>query len=339
MSRQDILTHLRNLANECGGVIPFQRFMHDALYHPELGYYSANISDVGVRGDFSTSATLGKELARAIASWIIVRAGEYSLGRLSLIEVGAGNGDLARNILRLLGWWRRLRCDYVIVETSPVLLERQRKKLVGFGVRWAPSMEEALLRHKGQALIFSNEVPDAFPCRVFEKTREGWSEMGILISPEGNITEVLMPPEANRRFREHEALPNGQRIECHDSYGVWLESWSGDWKRGSLLTIDYGGRGDTVYQRRPLGTLRAYWKHQLLTGRDVYARYGRQDITSDVNFDDLIRKGNALGWKTRTLESMSDFLRRWDPQAGYQSSRFTESGGVGDSFMVLEQET
>jgi SAM-dependent MidA family methyltransferase len=45
---------LAKLQDECGGSIPFDRFMEAALYHPDLGYYAKRIRTVGARGDFTT---------------------------------------------------------------------------------------------------------------------------------------------------------------------------------------------------------------------------------------------------------------------------------------------
>jgi SAM-dependent MidA family methyltransferase len=59
--------HLLALQEESGGPLPFERFMREALYHPEFGYYTARIRDVGARGDFSTFATLGNSLAQFLA--------------------------------------------------------------------------------------------------------------------------------------------------------------------------------------------------------------------------------------------------------------------------------
>ncbi|MCX6958973.1 MAG: class I SAM-dependent methyltransferase, partial [Verrucomicrobia bacterium] len=104
MAGHDLLTFLLRVQEECGGAIPFERFMQEALYHPRFGYYSAHIKDVGREGDFSTSATLDEGLGAAIASWIRLRSRELGWRDIPVIEVGAGNGALARSVLGHLGW-------------------------------------------------------------------------------------------------------------------------------------------------------------------------------------------------------------------------------------------
>lgn len=329
------------LQKECGETIPFERFMQEALYHPRFGYYAANITDVGPRGDFSTSATLDQGLGTAIAAWIRDRSKALKWKRTSVIEVGAGSGVLASTILRNLGWLKRLRTDYTIVETSPVLRKRQQKLLRGYRVVWCDSMKEALHRSSGRALIFSNELVDAFPCRLFERTETGWKELGVSIASDGSLREVFLEKNLDPLdFDGFSHLPKSQRIERHDSYRDWIRSWKHHWEEGYLLTIDYGDTGENLYERRPQGSLRAYWKQQRHSGMDVYARFGRQDITSDVNFSSLMHWGSESGWKTISLSSQREFLTKWlsEKEVAQTSERFTHPGDAGDAFRILEQE-
>ena len=99
----------------------------------------------------------------------------------------------------------------------------------------------------------------------------------------------------------------------HLSYRRWLEECVGAWQHGRLLTIDYGDVPPALYRRRPHGTLRAYCRHQRFVGREVYQRFGQQDLTADVNFADLQRWGEALGLKGDPPSTQADFLRRWLP--------------------------
>ncbi len=53
-----------------GGWMPMEAYMKLALFHPQEGYYSAKIENIGARGDFSTTATRSPILAIAIvAKW------------------------------------------------------------------------------------------------------------------------------------------------------------------------------------------------------------------------------------------------------------------------------
>ena len=362
MSGHDLLSFLRQVQEECGGAIPFERFMQEALYHPRFGYYSANIKDVGREGDFSTSATLDEGLGAAIASWIMARSKELGWKHIPVIEIGAGNGALARSVLAHLGWRKRLRTDYMIHETSPIMRERQRKNLRWKGVRWIDSLPQALDQLQGRALIFSNELVDAFPCRLFLRSEDSWEELGVRIQTDGSLSEVrLASPSTPDNFATPSTLPlspqapEGQRVERHDSYHSWIRVWAPHWKSGSMLTIDYGDTKERIYTRRPEGSLRAYWKHHRYTGRDLYARFGKQDLTADVNFSDLITWGEALNWKTILHTTQREFMTQFQRREiisplSRRSSQSTCSstinpvsdtegtGDAGDTFKVLEQQ-
>ncbi|MEI8294037.1 MAG: SAM-dependent methyltransferase [bacterium] len=299
---------LQALQSELGGSIPFERFMREALYNPTFGYYSARIQTVGLRGDFSTMATLDRSLAAGIARWIQKKSSR------NVIEIGAGSGQLARDILRSLGWWKRQSLRYHIVEISAPLREAQRKILKGLGVRWHDTLSSALEAARGEACIFSNELVDAFPCRVFDLTPEGWHEVHIRIA-EGRVHELLKPSSLpDSSVFEHE-YKQGQRVEVHESYCQWLQDWAPGWKSGAMLTIDYGDTLPALYHRRPAGSLRGYAAHQRLTGAEIYQAPGRCDLTADVNFSDLQRWGWRLGWRVLSHSHLSYFLTPDLPRA------------------------
>jgi SAM-dependent MidA family methyltransferase len=291
---------LLELQRELGGTIPFDRFMAEALHHPAFGYYATRIRGIGPRGDFSTFSTLGAPLARPIADWI------RSTRQRHIVEIGAGNGKLARSVLRELGFAGRLARRYHIVESSPRLRAAQEKELRGFRIQWHATPAEALAATGNSAAIFSNELPDAFPCRIFEKTATGeWHELHLELDP---IRQSLRPAPLPDSTAFTLGLPPGSRIEVHDSYRQWLAEWLPDFHSGAMLTIDYGSPVETLYHRRPQGTLRGYALHQRLDLEEILAAPGLADITADVNFTDLAAWGNELGLETLSETSLSDFL-------------------------------
>jgi SAM-dependent MidA family methyltransferase len=82
------------------GQIPFSRFMELALYQPGLGYYSAGLHKLGAGGDFVTAPELGSLFAACLARQIEQLA--QRLGEYDILEIGAGSGHLAADILRSL---------------------------------------------------------------------------------------------------------------------------------------------------------------------------------------------------------------------------------------------
>lgn len=319
--------------------------MAAALYDPESGYYSRTIGGVGRRGDFSTSATLHPVLAGAVAGWLRKQWAEH--GPLSVIEAGAGDGSLAAGIFSSLSWWNRRRTDYHIVDLSEPLIALQKERLKKRKVRWHRGIRSALRAAGGRALIFSNELADAFPCRLLQKSAAGWEEIFLRLRGD-RIEEEReeLAPEAWSAWSACGAglsWKRGQRVEVQDSYRQWLSSWVPEWKAGAMLTIDYGAEVGSLYYRKPSGTLRAYFSHHRLEGPDVYARMGQQDLTADVNFTDLQHWGEALGLRTAQLSSQHGFIREYaasglERLAEDEKAAFVmDPAGAGGAFRVLVQ--
>ncbi|HEY0793454.1 MAG TPA: SAM-dependent methyltransferase [Chthoniobacterales bacterium] len=309
-----------------------------ALYHPEYGYYTSRISAVGRRGDFSTAATLGGCLAKAIVGWIKAEAGVLKPKRLHLIELGGGNGDLANGILRSFRAWDRPQ--YHLVEISPRLRTLQAKVLRGWPVRWHPNVSSALGAAGGQAVLFSNEFVDAFPCRRFVRQHGQWREI-FFCHDAGTWCERAHPVEAPPQSRNLDGWmpPDGQQVEVHESYRDFLAEAGATLSRGSLLTIDYGGVATETYHRRLAGSLRGYRQHQTVRGLDLYRVPGQQDLTADVNFDDLETWGSAVGLNTIRRQTQREFLLSWiTGKTLSDADRFLmDEAGAGTACKVLQQ--
>lgn len=310
-------------------LVTFEQFMQRALHDPEHGYYARQIRSVGRQGDFTTAPMLSEAPAKAIARWA-GRALREAKCR-DLIEIGPGEGTLAAAVLRHLPWHLRWRVRIHLVETSAPLSWRQRE-LLGKRAIWHASVRDALEKCSGNAVIYSNELVDAFAVRRFRKTAAGWQELAV--EDDGpHLREVLLRPaplpDSSGFLDSH---PVGQWIEVHDSYRRFLADWLPLWKSGRMLTIDYGAETSDLYHRRPHGSIRAYLLHQRIEGPGIYQHLGRQDLTADVNFTDLMDWSRP--WITgQHLMSFRSFLR---DHAGV--GPLMEESGAGDAFLVLDQQ-
>src|SRR5690606_33473236 len=117
------------------GFVPFARFMEIALYSPGLGYYAADAPKFGAAGDFVTAPEISPLFGRALARQL---AEILEAGHDELIELGAGSGRLAADILGELERLERLPRRYAILEVSAALAQRQRETLA----RAAPHLLE-----------------------------------------------------------------------------------------------------------------------------------------------------------------------------------------------------
>lgn len=331
--------------------IPFSLWMERALFAPGTGYYSARIRTVGGRGDFSTSATATPAFGQAVARWVRQELRRWPQVR-AVIEVGGGDGSLSASVRQALGWWQRHRLSWHMVETSPVLREKQRERLGANTATWHETLSSALAATGGRALIFSNELVDAFPVVLLEwaEAMGGWQEVWVRRTDQG-WREELRPwaadLEAGRVFSALHQWTSGspppharQRVELHASFLNWLRGWAQGWTAGSMLTVDYGDELPSLYARRPSGTLRAYLLHHRLTGPEIYANMGRQDLTADVNFTDLRQWGEAMGWTGNQVITQSEFLKEHLPHFEHRLQRdpvlahLADPHGAGQAFKV-----
>ena len=331
--------------------VPFREWMARALHDPRSGYYARKVRTVGRQGDFSTSGTVSDLLGRAIANWITQERSVCPSLR-TVIEVGGGDGSLSASVRSALGWWQRRRWDWLMVETSAPLKEQQQARLGTGKAGWFNNLEAALEACGGAALIFHNELLDAFPVTLVQWDEGGsaWQEVWLQ-HKDGAWREHLEPFHGDReafRLLSPEAwvrtpLRKGQRLELGAAAREWMAGWAPQWKAGAMLTLDYGDVDSQVYHRQPRGTIRSYFMHQRLTGTQVYENMGRQDITADVNFADLARWGEAWGWKSETLQTQREFLRQHvrdvdalaarDPAAAFLMAE----QGAGTAFKALIQ--
>ena len=219
---------------------------------------------------------------------------------------------------------------------------------------WHGTLAGALDAAGGRALIFSNEFVDAFPFARWEwggegvgwrELRVGWSEgadgpMEVLGGAVAEA-EVARTSLAERTFAD--ALPTGQRVEVSLAYRRWMEEQLTGWERGRMLTIDYGEERETLYHRRPRGTLRAYCRQMRFERAEVYAQPSQHDLTADVNFTDLRRWGEELGLAPVGYGTQAEFLQRWLRATGTRVAAdgrlaaMLDPHGAGGAFKVLEQ--
>jgi len=334
-----------------GRAARFEDWMRVALCDPELGYYARNVRSVGPRGDFSTAATLHPALGEAVAAWASARRKELFGGGLApwnLIEAGPGTGELARTVLEALPLLARRTVTLRLVETSPVLREAQRARLGGRAT-WHATMEDALAVCTGRAIVYASELLDALPVCVLRRWGGGWEELWI--SSNGSRAVEEWRPASSEQLESlgegrfsalSRTWPEGQRVEIAPAVREFFLSWKSSLSLGSLLLFDYGDSIETLYDRRPNGTVRGYAHHQRLEGADLYANAGLADVTADVNFTDVAAWAREAGLEPAELDTQGAFLARHVKGAEARAARepalafLLDPRGAGAGFKALE---
>ena len=274
------MSHLTSIIREeilRSGPITFQRFMQQALYHPQYGYYRGGRNPFGKAGDYYTAQQLQPVFGILIAARI--RALFEELGRpeeLTVVDLGAGRGEMAAALSEF---------RYLPVE-------------IGHG----------RLPDGFSGVVLANEFFDALPVRLavcrggaFREMRVGWNgERFVWV--EGQPVES----EVSEYLRGSSALSEeGHLVEVNLEALRWVEEIARCLQRGFLFAIDYGYTARESL-RFPQGTLMSYRNHVAL--EDVLAEPGQRDITSHVPFTALQRHAASCGLQTVRYETLAQTL-------------------------------
>jgi SAM-dependent MidA family methyltransferase len=287
------------------GAIPFSRYMELCLYHPQLGYYQRQEPITGPSGDFYTAPHVHELFGRTIGTWIRKWAADIKLKEVTILEVGPGNGQLARDILDYWGGGPLPLSIILVEEAGPRRMDLE-ARFTGDPVKiLEPHELDDLCSFEG--IVLANEFFDALPLRVFERSNGGIHEVFVDHS-QGGFKEVLIPVQAEGRMGEAlESLPEGFRTELSDLWQPWLERIARLLQRGRLLVLDYGETTEgLIVPWRIAGSLRCYRRHQVDT--QPYDSPGEKDITAHVNFSTLQHLAEDAGFEFRSFSSQSSFL-------------------------------
>lgn len=300
-----------------GGRIPFARFMELALYAPGLGYYSAGARKFGAGGDFITAPELSPLFARCLA-----RQCQQALQILpdsAIIEVGAGSGIMAADLLCELERLNSLPARYFILELSGELRARQQATLMRHAAHLAGRVVwlDALPRPGFRGVVLANELLDAMPVHLFQVDEDGATELYIacqddeFIWQRGSLSETGLAQRIaaiEQGWHEQDIeLSAPYRSEINLAAESWLRSIGALLTAGLVLIIDYGfPRHEYYHPQRAAGTLMCHYRHRAHTNPLLLP--GLQDITAHVDFTAIAEAGCAAGLAVAGYATQAAFL-------------------------------
>jgi SAM-dependent MidA family methyltransferase len=304
--------HMASQINAAGGWLSFERFMDLALYAPGLGYYSGGAQKLGRDGDFTTAP----EVSPLFGACVAVQCAEVlrSLGTGSVLEIGAGSGRLAADVLARLETQAQLPERYWILEISADLRQRQHQYLekrlphLLDRVHWL----DRPLEEPFEGLILANEVLDALPVARFRWHANAVEEMGVAI-PEKEFAWAARPADAAMTKICHElsaaggGWDDGYVSEYCARIGAWTRAVTQCLRRGAVLWFDYGlPRAHYYLSERHEGTLACHFRHRL--SHDPFANIGLQDITAWVDFTRVAEASREAGFELAGFTTQAHFL-------------------------------
>lgn len=292
-----------------GGWLPFVDYMDMALHLPGLGYYAGGSLKFGPQGDFVTAPELtplfGQALARQAAQALSACA---VLPAPTLLEVGAGSGRLAADLLHELERLGALPARYEILELSGELRARQQRTIattvphLAERVVWLDKLPETFC-----GCVVANELLDALPTHAVAWRDTGLMERGVVLTDDGFAWAER--PAGSPLAAAMAALDVAAPYESEISLAAraWVAEWGRRLMCGALLLIDYGlPRHELYHPQKSRGTLRCHYRQR--AHDNPFWWPGLSDITSHVDFTAIAEAGFDAGLDVLGYTSQAAFL-------------------------------
>ena len=320
---QQLLDHIVQQIKLSGGQISFEQYMQLALYAPGLGYYSAGLHKFGAKGDFITAPEISSLFGQVLAIQLkpVLEQIKTNSGESNLLEVGAGSGKMAGDILSELTKRSSLPDHYYILELSADLKQRQQQYLQTLlpeyysHIIWLDSLPE-----KGfNGVVIGNELLDAFPVHLLKLEKDQLYERFVC---ENNqilgFKDILTDDPQLAPFKDEiqkNINANQDLLDKETSYitevnllaNQWIQSLAQRINMGSLLLIDYGyPKSEYFHPQRHMGTLMCHYRH---LGHDNPLFFpGLQDITAHVNFSEIKHAAESAAMVLSGYTTQAHFL-------------------------------
>ncbi|BCB25313.1 SAM-dependent methyltransferase [Sulfurimicrobium lacus] len=294
------------------GWISFARFMEIALYAPGLGYYSAGLDKFGAGGDFVTapemSALFGQAVAAQAAQVLRLTGGD-------VLEIGAGSGKLALDLMLELERLDALPQHYRILELSADLRQRQQARIERNAPHLLPRFAWLdTMPQRFSGLVLGNEVLDAMPAHLVTWRAGQVFERGVSIA-DGRFAWSERPLTEGELLRQAQALPPAGFVSGESAYTSeinlaaqgFVRSLGQMLEQGMILMLDYGfGASEYYHPQRGGGTLMCHYRHQ--THDDPFFLPGLQDLTAHVDFSAMAQAATESGLTLSGYASQANFL-------------------------------
>ena len=327
--------------------LPLDKFINLSLYNKNSGYYMKK-NPFGKKGDFITSPNISRLFSEMIAIWVI--SFWKSLGspkKFNLIELGAGNGEMMKDLIDSLQNFPFFlnSCNFVIHEKSPFLVNIQKKKLIDTKITWVSKISKL---GNNPSIFIANEFFDSIAIRQFRKKKNLWFEKFVNLKEKDNIFFFekkinIKKIEKNLNFN----IARGQTFIEYSELGFnYLRDISKLIKKntGGLLLFDYG-----YTEKKMKNTLKAVSNHKIA---NILNDKGSVDITHNINFNLFKRFVEKMGGLKNNITSQRNFLLRMGIQQRaeiisknldfskkadiyFRFKRLTDENQMGNLFKVM----
>ena len=293
------------MKNKKNALVTLDKFIEEALYNKKHGYYMKK-NPFGKSGDFITAPNISMLFSEMIAIWLISFWEKLDRPKqFNLIELGAGNGEMMRILVRTFNKFPIFKksCKINILEKSKLLQRTQKANIKNKKIRWLNNLNEL---NNLPCIFIANEFFDALPIKQFLKKEKKWYERHVNFTNNKKL-EFLDVPFDMLKFEKEIKFKisyNQKFIEYSPLTTKYLKTIIKKIKlsNGGILIIDYA-----YLDREMKDTLQAVSKHKYC---DVLKSFRNADITYNLSFNLINKIINKLGPCSSLSTTQKKFLSK-----------------------------
>ena len=284
-------------------ILTVDKYIHEALYNRRSGYYIKG-NPFGISGDYITAPNISILFSEMIAIWIILFWENLKRPKkFNLIELGAGNGEMIKQIIKTFDRFLSFKnsCKINILEKSIYLKKIQKQKLKNKNIKWLKNLNEV---SNIPSIFIANEFFDALPIKQFIKKNNKWYErnvkffklnrpkfIDVLIDIKKFEKKIGFKISHKQKFIEYSPLA----IEYLKIISKKINS-----NNGGILIIDYGYWGKNMKN-----TLKSISNHKF---ENVLNNFSKSDITYNLSFKLIEKILKKFNLKVNGMTNQKNFL-------------------------------
>ncbi len=285
--------------------LPVDEFFLKVLYDKKYGYYATK-KPFGAKGDYITAPKVSHLFCEVIAIWLISTWEKFDKPKyFNIIELGPGDGTLAKNLLRTFKKFPKFNNSkrLYLYEISNFLKKRQKENIKNNNIKWIKNFNNI---KKGPVIFFGNEFFDAIPIKQFKSFKNSFYEKYFTLDKKFKIQEKLkkISKKDMKILKNFKSFQNLEFIEYPKLGLKELEKIIKKilFLKGCILLIDYG-----YLKPNNENTLQSVFKHKK---NNILNNLGKADVTSHVNFNLLNEFFLKNKLKVKKIISQKEFLEK-----------------------------
>jgi len=293
------------MKNKKNVLFTLDKFIEESLYNKKHGYYMKK-NPFGANGDFITAPNISMLFSEMIAVWVISFWEKLDCPKqFNLVELGAGNGEMMRVLVRTFNKFPKFKnsCKINILEKSELLQQTQKANNKDAKIKWLNNLDQL---NNFPCIFIANEFFDALPIKQFLKKEKKWYERYVKFTQDKKLEylDVLFDMQKFEKKIKFKISYNQKFIEYSPLASKYLKTIIKKIKlnNGGILIIDYA-----YLEKEMKNTLQAVSKHKYC---NILKGFRNSDITYNLSFNLIDKIIKKLGSYSSATTTQKKFLTK-----------------------------